>query len=190
VPKNVLQIKPLHGKLFASRLVQTMRSAALPVAAAVALSGCTTFLSNTSSALEDCLSERLDIVESVDWAAVPPNRLRIVDNNFRPMVMYLEKGRPYSLTVENADPVAHDLWAPGFLKQGVALESVQIGDKSPAKGCVNGVRIEPRSTVTLRFVPVWEGRYEIQDSVLALLPGQYADGVFHIVEPRVGLAAK
>jgi len=172
-----------------------MRSAALPVAASVfaamALSGCTTFLTNTSTAfLEECLSERLDIVENVDWAAVPSNRLRIVDNNFRPMVMYLEKGRPYSLTVENADPVLHDLWAPSLLKHGVALESVQIGNKTPAKGCVNGVRIEPRSTVTLRFVPVWEGRYEIQDSILALMPGQYADGVFHIVEPRVGLAAK
>ena len=171
-----------------------MRSAAMPAAAAVfatvALSGCTTFLKNTSTALEGCLSERLDIVENVDWAIVPSNRLRIVDNNFRPMVMYLEKGRPYSLTVENADPVVHDIWAPGLLKQGVALESVQIGDKSPAKGCVNGVQINPRSSVTLRFVPVWEGRYEIRDSVLALLPGQNADGVFHIVEPRVGIAAK
>jgi len=179
----------------ASRLVQTMRTAVKPAAtvtlAAVALSGCTTFLTNTSTAfLEECISDRLDIVENVDWAAVPSNRVRIVDNNFRPMVMYLEKGRPYSLTVENADPVLHDIWAPSLLKHGVALESVQIGNKTPAKGCVNGVRIEPRSTVTLRFVPVWEGRYEIQDSALALLPGQYADGVFHIVEPRMGLASK
>jgi len=171
-----------------------MRSAALPVAAsvvaAVALSGCTTFLKNTSAALEGCLSDRLDIVENVDWTAVPSNRLRIVDNNFRPMVMYLEKGRPYSLTVENADPSVHYIWAPSLLKQGVALQSVQIGDKAPAKGCVNGVRIEPRSTVTLRFVPVWDGRYEISDSNTPLAPGQYADGVFHIVEPRVGMAAK
>ncbi|HEY9080610.1 hypothetical protein [Magnetovibrio sp.] len=176
-----------------SRLAKSMRVAAVPAAAsvlaAVALSGCTTFLTNTSEAfLEECINDRLDIVENVDWSTVPSNRMRIVDNNFRPMVMYLEKGRPYSLTVENADPVVHDIWAPGLFKHGVALESVQIGDKTPAKGCVNGVRIEPRSTVTLRFVPVWEGRYEFRDSILALMPGQYADGVFHIVEPRLGLA--
>jgi len=176
------------------RLVHSMRSAVFPAAAsalaAVALSGCSLLTDTSSAYLEDCLSDRLDVVENVDWSGVPTSRMRIVDDNFRPMVMYLEKDRPYSLTIENADRVSHDIWAPALLKQGVALESVQIGDKAPAKGCVNGLRIQPRSTVTLRFVPVWEGRYEFRDSALPLIPGQLADGVVHIVPPRIGVATK
>lgn len=164
---------------------------AIALLAGLAVSGCSTFSASQSTAfLEDCLSDSADIIEKVDWDTVQPDRVRIVDNNYRPMVMSFEQGRPYTLVITNADPSSHSLWAPSFMKQGIALKSVQIGDNAPAMGCVNGVRIAPRSTVTLRFVPVWEGRYEMFDSGFALIPGQLTAGVFHIVEPRVGLAAK
>ena len=158
--------------------------------AALAVSGCSISTSTPVVVMSSCMADRQDIVENVDWDTVPVTWIRIVDDNFRPMVMYLEKDRPYAIMVENADPVAHNIWAPGLLKRASALESVQIGDKAPAKGCVNGVRVQSHSTVTLRFVPVWEGRYEVYDTALPVIPGQLADGVIHIVPPRLGLASR
>lgn len=160
------------------------------MAVVLGVSGCTMTSSTPTAFLQDCQADRLDIVENASWDGVKTRRIRIIDDNYRPMVMYFEKDRPYILTVENVDASPHDFWAPGLLKQGVALESVQIGDKAPAKGCVNGVRIAPRSEVTLKFVPVFEGRYEFYDGGFPLLAGNIADGVFHVVPPRVGLAAK
>ncbi|MBL4614246.1 MAG: hypothetical protein JKY27_05145 [Magnetovibrio sp.] len=173
------------------RTLSAKRITALSVlAVALGVSGCTMTSSAPTAFMQDCLSDRLDIVENATWDGVQPRRIRIIDGNYRPMVMYFEKDRPYILTVENVDASAHDLWAPGLLKQGVALHSVQIGDKAPAKGCVNGVRIAPRSQVTLKFVPVYEGRYEFYDGGFPLLAGNMADGVFHVVAPRAGVASK
>lgn len=179
---------------FASR-VQLCRSAfqgkAARVGAALALSitlgGCmTSTTAEPTMFINDCLANRTDIVESVDWATVQPYRLRVVNGDYRPMILYVEQNRPYVLVLENADNKDHDFWAPDFLKNGVALESVQFGDKAPAKGCVNGVRLKARSTVTLRFVPVWEGRYEARDVNFALTPTIGATVVLNVVQPRVG----
>lgn len=174
--------------------VQLCRSAftgkAVAVAAAVVLSlglgGCmTSTTAEPTVFINDCLSDRADIVADVDWATVQPYRLRVVNGDFRPMIMYVEQHRPYVLILENADNKDHDFWAPEFLKNGVALESVQFGDKAPAKGCVNGLRLKARSSVTLRFVPVWEGRYEVRDVNFALTPTNGATVVLNVVPPRV-----
>lgn len=133
-----------------------------------------------------CMADRADIVAQADWTNVLHTRVRIVEGDYRPMVLYLEQGRPYSLVLENADPENHDFWAPDLLKNGVALDSIQMGDKAPAKGCVNGVRLKGRSTVTLRFVPVWEGRYEIKNVNFALQPTIGPTAVVNVVQPRVG----
>lgn len=160
---------------------------AMSVALSVALGGCmTSTTAEPTVFINDCLANRVDIVEGVDWATVQPYRLRVVDGEYRPMILYVEQNRPYVLILENADNKDHDFWAPDFLKNGVALESVQFGDKAPAKGCVNGVRLKARSTVTLRFVPVWEGRYEVRDVNFALTPTIGATVVLHVVPPRVG----
>lgn len=138
--------------------------------------------------ITECLANRADIVETVDWSQVQPYRVRIVNGDFRPMIMYVEQDRPYILVLENADPKDHDFWAPEFLKTAVALDSIQFGDKTPAKGCVNGVRLKARSRVTLRFVPVWEGRYEVRDVNFALTPTIGATSVINVVPPRLGVA--
>lgn len=140
--------------------------------------------------INECLADRADIISAAHWDEVLPTRMRIVNGDFRPMILHMEQNRPYILTIENADTKAHDLWAPDFLKSGVALGSIQFGDKAPAKGCVNGVRLNPRSVTTIRFVPVWEGRYEGRDVNFALTPTIGPTVVFNVVPPRVGLAAK
>lgn len=162
---------------------------ALSVGAVLALGGCMTSTNAEPSVfINDCLSDRADIVESVDWEGVQPYRVRIVSGDFRPMIMYMEQKRPYILVLENTDTKDHDFWAPGFLKTAVALDSIQFEGKTAAKGCVNGVRIKARSSVTLRFVPVWEGRYEIRDVNFALTPTLGATAVVNVVPPRVGAA--
>jgi len=163
-----------------------------PAATAVVIfvSGCTLLTDTSRSFQGGCSPDTLDQVKQVDWSTATNVKMRIVDGDFRPMVMYLEQGRPYSLTVENAGREVQNFWAPDFLKAGVALQSVQIGSKSPARGCVNAVRIASRNSVTLRFVPIWEGRYEIRNSALGLIPGQQAAGIINIIQPRVGAAAQ
>lgn len=164
-------------------------NAVAALAALVVLSACSMTSPRPTAFLEDCLSDRLDIVDEADWSAAKTRHIRIIDGNYRPMVMNFVKNTPYIMTLENADRAAHSIWAPGWFKMGVALESVQIGDKAPAKGCVNGVRVPAHSSVTLKFVPVWDGRYEMFDGDLPLFPGKLAQGVFHIVQPRIGIAS-
>jgi len=190
VPKLVFQMKSIAFRLVGSVHKRGFLNAGSLLAIGLTVSGCSMFSGAPSTILGDCLSDRIDIVENADWANALTMRVRIVDGDWRPMVMYLEKDRPYILTVENVDDSSHSLWAPRLLKEGIALESVQFGDKVPAKGCVNGLRLEPRSEAILRFVPVWEGRYEIDDSALSVIPGQRTDGVVNIVQPRTGLVAK
>lgn len=190
MPKFVFQLKSMASRLVGSMQDRGVLTAGSMLAVGLTMSGCSMFSGVPSAILGDCFSDRLDIVENANWANALPMRVRIVDDNWRPMVMYLEKDRPYILTVENVDDSSHSLWAPRLLKEGIALESVQIGDKAPAKGCVNGVRLEPRSEVVLRFVPVWEGRYEIDDSALSVIPGQRTDAVVNIIPPRLGHAAQ
>ena len=138
----------------------------------------------------DCMAERADIVDAMDWDNVQPNHITIVNGEIRPMVLYLEENRPYQIQVRNADRTDHDLWSPEFFKQGVAVNSVQFGNKTPTKGCVNGIRIKGRSTVTVRLVPVWEGRYELFNSASYLRAPLGADAVVHIVQPRIGIVSK
>jgi len=137
-----------------------------------------------------CLADRTDIVEAANWDGVQPYHLKFINGDIRPMVMDLEQDRPYILEVKNADNTDHNLWSPAFFKRGIALDSLQFGDKAPTKGCVNGVRIKARSTLVMRFVPVWEGRYEIYNSNSFLRAPTGPDAVVNIVPPRVGLAAK
>ena len=141
---------------------------------------CTT-VNETSSAsayTDGCMAERADIVDAVDWENVQPNKITIVNGEIRPMVLYLEENRPYLIQIRN------------FFKQGVAVDSVQFGTKTPTKGCVNGIRIKSRSIVTVRLVPVWEGRYELFNSKSFMRTPLGADAVVHIVQPRIGIASK
>lgn len=179
------------GFLRLANRVQRQRLAfmakASAVGAAFVLGGCmTSFDAEPTVFINDCMADRADIVESVDWDTVQPYRVRIVDGDFRPMILYVEQNRPYQLVLENADKKDHDFWAPDFLKTAVALNNIQFQGKVPGKGCVNGVRIKARSSVTLRFVPVWEGRYEVRDVNFALIPTIGATVVINVVPPRVG----
>ena len=156
--------------------------------ASTLLSGCMTYMKQSVGApLQSCLSDREDIVAEADWDNALTLNAKFLNGEFHPMVLYVESGRPYILRVRNLDRENHSLWAPDFLKQGVALDTIQMDDKTPANACVNGVRVQARSTVTFRFVPVWEGRYEVANSLLPMFPpSQLTDGVFHIIEPRIG----
>ena len=158
----------------------------------VLVSACAT-VSESSQAdaySQGCMAERADIVDAVKWDNVQPNSITIVNGEIRPMVLYLEENRPYTIKVRNADRTDHDLWSPEFFKQGAAVQSVQFGNKAPTKGCVNGIRIKARSVVTIRLVPVWEGRYELFNSTSFLRTPLGADAVVHIVQPRIGIASK
>lgn len=146
--------------------------------------------SHASAYNNSCMAERADIVDAAQWDEVRPYRIRIVNGEIHPMVIYVEENRPYIFQVRNADRADHDLWSPEFFKQAAAVESVQFGDKAATKGCVNGIRIKGRSTVTIRFVPVWEGRYEVFNSSTFLRAPTGPDAVVHIIPQRIGLAQK
>lgn len=150
----------------------------------------TTTTGEPSMFVGGCLADRTDIVEAANWDGVQPNKITVVNGDIRPMVMYMEQGRPYIFEIRNADNKDHDLWSPDFFKRGVALDSLQFGDKAPTKGCVNGVRLKARSTVVMRFVPVWEGRYLLNNSNSFIHAPTGPDAVVNIVPQRVGIASK
>ena len=157
-----------------------------------ALAGaCTTSMTGKPSMfIGGCLPDRADIIDAANWDGVQPNKITVVNGEIRPMVMYMEQDRPYTFEVRNADNKDHDLWSPDFFKRGVALASLQFENKAPAKGCVNGVRLKARSTMVMRFVPVWEGRYTFSNSSSFLHAPTGPDAVVNIVPQRVGIASK
>jgi len=190
-------IRPLFQRLrqyatscCAGRFVFVRLFAVLSVSAFVTACSTVTETSPASAYTDGCMAERVDIVDGIDWEAVQPNKLTLVDGEIRPMVIYLEEKRPYMIVVRNADRVDHDLWSPEFFKQGVAVESVQFGNKAATQGCVNGVRVKGRSTVTLRLVPVWEGRYELFNNKSFLRTPTGPDAVINVIQPRIGIASK
>jgi len=162
------------------------------LAAATLLQACSTAgPANDGSLFNNrCMAERADIVQAANWDNVQPHHVRIINGEIRPMVLYLEENRPYILKIKNADRTDHNMWSPDFFKNGVAIDSVQFGNKAPTKGCVNGIRIKARSTVTIRLIPVWEGRYQVYNSGSFLHLPTGPDAVVNIILPRVGIAAK
>lgn len=188
------RIVPRFGGLFASGAQPSLSILQnSPIRVGVALVLCTTLsgcMTSTSalptSFIDECLANRANMDQNIDWSLVQPYRMRVVNGDFRPMIMSMEQNRPYILVLENADARDRDFWAPDFLKTGVALDSIQFDDKTPATGCVNGVRLKARSKVTLRFVPVWEGRYEFRNINFALTPTVGPTGVINVVPPRFG----
>ncbi|PCI41394.1 MAG: hypothetical protein COB46_03840 [Rhodospirillaceae bacterium] len=179
---------PEGFKAFKNNAVRLM--GVLGVSVLVSACATVTQSSKSDAYTEGCMAERADIVDAMDWDAVQPNHMTIVNGEIRPMVLYLEENRPYQIQIRNADRIDHDLWSPEFFKQGAAVQSVQFGAKTPTKGCINGVRIKGRSVVTIRLVPVWEGRYELFNSTSFLRTPLGADAVVHIVQPRIGIASK
>ncbi len=131
-----------------------------------------------------CVPERQELLEGVDWDNVRPIRINAIEGNFRPMVFHFIRGKAYTLEINNLDGSANNIWAPGFLKQGVALHSIQIGNGQPATGCVNGIRIKPKSKIRIKFVAANEGRYEVHNTAFPIIPGQISGGVYYVDPPR------
>lgn len=179
-PKKLKTLRSMLGRLFAVVSVTSI------------IAACTTVneTSHADSYQKGCMAERADIVDAANWDNVQSNRVTIINGEIRPMVSHYEENRPYIIQVRNADRVNHDLWSPEFFKQAVAVDSVQFGDKAATKGCVNGIRVKARSIVTIRLVPVWEGRYEIFNSSSFLHTPTGPDAVIYIVPPRIGTASK
>ncbi|MDH5189168.1 MAG: hypothetical protein OEW37_09465 [Rhodospirillaceae bacterium] len=134
-----------------------------------------------------CIPERFELLEGVSWDEVGVTRIIAIDNNFRPPIFHFVRGKAYIIDVENVDGSANNIWAPDFLKQGVALHSIQIGTSQPANGCINGVHIKPKSKIRIKFVAANEGRYEIFNTVAPFIPGQITGGVFYVDPPRPGI---
>ena len=164
--------------------------AVLGIASTVAACTTATEISPSSAYNDGCMAERADIVDMAKWDGVQPYKITVVNGEIHPMVLYLEENRPYILQVRNADRKSHDLWSPEFFKQAVAIDSVQFGDQAATKGCVNGIRLKARSIVTIRLVPVWEGRYELFNNATFLRTPTGPDAVVHIIPQRIGLAYK
>ena len=134
-----------------------------------------------------CIPERQELLEGVEWDNVGTIRINAIEENFRPMVFHFIRGKAYALEINNLDGNANNIWAPGFLKHGVALHSIQIGNSQPATGCVNGIRIKPKSKIRIQFVAANEGRYEVHNTVIPIIPGQISGAVYYVDPPRPGI---
>ncbi len=155
------------------------------VAAMLALAGCgiSTTGKQTPFVL-GCLPERAELVEDINWDDALVLNIQALESEFSPMVYHFTRGKAYVLVVKNFDNEANNIWAPDFLKRGVALQSIQIGEGQPANGCINGIRIKALQTVRLNFVAAHEGRFVVHNTALPIIPGQVSDGIFYVDPPR------
>ena len=173
---------------FRQNLVKTGTKVGLMGALMSILVGCgVSTTGDQSMFVLGCIPERQELLEGVDWDNVAPIHINAVENNFRPMVFHFTRGKAYALEIDNLDSSANNIWAPGFLKQGVALHSIQIGDGQPATGCINGIRIKPKSKIRIQFVAANEGRYEVHNTVFPIIPAQVSGGVYYVDPPRPGV---
>lgn len=157
-------------------------------AIAVGLGGCGISTTGEQSIFVlGCVPERAELLEGVVWDDIKPIRISAMESDFRPMVFHFIRGKAYVLDITNLDRSANNIWAPGFLKQGVALHSIQIGQSQPATGCVNGIRIKPKSNIRIQFVAANEGRYEVHNTMFPIIPNQVSGGVYYVDPPRPGI---
>lgn len=153
--------------------------------AVLVLSGCVISTTGDQSIMVlGCIPERSELVEDVDWDQAQLLKIQALDSEFSPMIYHFTRGKAYVLEIQNLDNAANNIWAPDFLKRGVALASIQIGDGQPATGCINGIRIKGLQTVRLNFVAAHEGRFVVHNTALPIIPAQISDGVFYVDPPR------
>ncbi len=158
------------------------------VMVAVALGGCGISSGSSGASLAfGCMAERHQLTKGVEWHRVLPSIMRIQDETYDPMSFYFLQGQAYSLEIVNGDDFANNIWADDFLKEGIAVSSIRLGNGAPVYGCINGVRIAAKSTVKINFVAVTPGRYEIFNTALPIVPGQLTDAVFHVTASEHGI---
>ena len=101
----------------------------------------------------------VSVVEEADWDKAWNRTLRIRQGQFTPSLLALRAGRPYILTFENGDDIAHTFVASDFFK-AVAVKSVVPAAEEIAVGSkLVSLYLAPGESRELSFVAVRDGYY-------------------------------
>lgn len=102
-------------------------------------------------------------VEQADWSRAEKLVLRVRQNRFDPLVLTLQEGRAYVLTLVNGDDVDHTFYAPDLF-EAIAVRSLSGAEQpvTPETGLV-AVGLPARASRELAFVTVRDGRYEFSN---------------------------
>lgn len=109
----------------------------------------------------------LDVIAmgGVDWAQASVVDVRIRQDEFSPMVIGLERNRPYVLRFSNGDDSPHTFYAPQFFATA-AVDRVRVGDAEQPQRCSASVRVGPGDTTEVWLVALADGRYPFRDPSL------------------------
>ena len=142
----------------------------LTVTAAVGLAACAT--ENVAYDLVQytridgqCFTDAPKHLDGVNWSRAKVVNVDIKDGRFSTYGVDLKLGQPTILRLANKDDTQRTFGADEFLR-AVALEQVSGGGGTATRPCVVGFGIGAGKTAELRLVPVKEGWYYPEDSLV------------------------
>ena len=160
-----------------------------PIALILALfviSSCAYAPGNSVFSRGRCNVNASEHLQGVDWSTAQKLNLRIRQGDFVPAFLGLFMGRPYVLSIENADDSTHSFRAMEFFT-AVAVAGVRVnGGEFEKVQCLDGVTIPPINKTEIRFVAVRDGSYEFEDNSLMMSMAMIgsAGGFITIEAPR------
>lgn len=117
--------------------------------------------------------------ENVNWPKADKISYTFDYESLSPMVINIDKGTPYELTITNgADDARY--FTPGSFFANSYVDRLLLDGEDRTKDCVYSLRLEPQQTAVFRIVPGKTGRYEVHDSYWPLLFSDGADGVINV----------
>lgn len=155
---------------------------AFVVATVVSLAACSAVPDSVRAIGKACPTDSKGSLNKVNWDQAEHIRIRVRQDEYTPMVQHFVQGRPYVLSLVNADARTHYFSAPGFAR-AVLTDTLRPGGGKTGRDCVSTVTLKAGQTVTWRFIASHDGRYTYYDNAFALLGGLIPSGTIVIDEP-------
>ncbi len=133
-------------------------------------------------AFGECLGATLDSGAAVDWSTARNLPVRIRQDAYDPMVLFMRRDQPYIVTIANRDDSLHVFRARRFFQEAT-VASVMVGGQAIEDDCVVSVEIPPLQTAELRLVPNREGSYDFTDDILPFVPSIIEIGSINVEVP-------
>lgn len=118
-------------------------------------------------------------IAAANWDDAEAIDLRIRLGSFWPMILTLQRDRPYVLRIANVDPERRVFSAPPLF-QSSHLESVTVAGEAPQFNPVDGLRLPAAATAEVRFMALCAGRFEFYETWVTDMSFETGQGVIYV----------
>ena len=129
-----------------------------------------------------CRSDASEQVEKANWDKMRQIGIRIRQGQYDPMILTMQQGKTYKLSISNGDWWPRGISSWDFLSDAVAVRRVSTGGEDHESTCIRSVWIPGEGEAEIEFVAIRDGRYDFKDALPAmdLHPSLPAAGVMVI----------